>query len=95
MVRRQHDKPTTLLSLADLAPVADDQSTSEARREDGAWREVVRGQSVGHKRVDRFEPVRTDGIRFTCTQSLAEPVVIRSFAAYDLSWEAGSSKQDG
>ena len=57
----------------------------EAREPGGAWTRIVTGQSVGHKRIDRFAPIRTDALRFRCLQSLAEPVGIRQFAAYCLS----------
>ena len=58
--------------------------TIEARREDGAWVEVASGQSVGHKRIDRFPAIRADAMRFTCRRSFADPVNIRSFAALAL-----------
>ena len=57
----------------------------EAREPGGAWTRIVTGQSVGHKRIDRFAPIRTDALRFSCLQSLAEPIGIRRFAAYCLS----------
>ena len=39
-------------------------------------------ETVGHKKIDRVEPVVTDRIRFRCTQSLGTPVILRSIAAY-------------
>lgn len=56
--------------------------TIEARQGDGTWSEIASGESVGHKRIDRFPEIRTDAIRFTCTRSFADPVCIRSFAAF-------------
>jgi alpha-L-fucosidase len=52
-------------------------------RIDGDWKTVVEGQTVGHKRIDRIPPVTATALRFVCTQSIEEPVRIRSFAAYD------------
>lgn len=48
---------------------------------DGDWREVCRGTAVGHKKIDRFEPVETSRLRLRCLESAAEPR-IRSLAAY-------------
>ena len=56
--------------------------TLEAQHQDGTWSQIVSGRSVGHKRIDRFPKIRTNAVRFTCTQSFAEPVCIRSLAAF-------------
>ena len=61
----------------------------EAREPGGAWIRIVTGQSVGHKRIDRFAPVRTDALRFQCVQSLADPIRIRRFAAFNTGRAAG------
>ncbi|WP_135552303.1 alpha-L-fucosidase [Paenibacillus cymbidii] len=53
----------------------------EARREDGSWRELVRGSAIGHKKIDRFEAVDTDVLRVRVQRAEAEPL-FRSFAAY-------------
>ncbi len=45
------------------------------------WRELARGQSVGHKRIERFEPLVLDALRLRVTRSAAEPLV-RRLAAY-------------
>lgn len=39
-------------------------------------------ETIGHKKIDRVEPVITNHIRFRCTQSLEAPVRLRSIAAY-------------
>lgn len=46
------------------------------------WCEIARGISIGHKKIDRFEPTEVSKLRFRCTKSAATPV-IRKFAAYN------------
>jgi alpha-L-fucosidase len=53
---------------------------------DGQWKELSRGTSIGHKKIDRFPPALCSKLRLRCTQSLAEPV-IRKFAAYNTCWD--------
>jgi alpha-L-fucosidase len=49
---------------------------------DGGWKTIIKGQTIGHKRIDQFAPVTATAVRFTCTQSLAEPVGVRRLAIY-------------
>ncbi|MCP3773012.1 discoidin domain-containing protein [Paenibacillus sp. MZ04-78.2] len=51
---------------------------------DGQWVELVRGSAVGHKKIDRFAPVRTDRIRLNVLDSAAVPK-IRSMSVYCVS----------
>ncbi|WP_051775507.1 alpha-L-fucosidase [Paenibacillus tyrfis] len=53
---------------------------------DGRWIELVRGSAVGHKKIDRFAPVRTDRIRLNVLDSAAVPK-IRSMSVYCVSGE--------
>jgi alpha-L-fucosidase len=56
--------------------------TIEAQQGDGTWTEVASGESIGHKRINRFPQIMTDAIRFTCTRSFDDPVHIGSLAAF-------------
>ncbi|HOZ47180.1 MAG TPA: alpha-L-fucosidase [Candidatus Hydrogenedentes bacterium] len=47
----------------------------------GEWQRLCGGQSVGHKRIDRFDPVEASSVRFRCLASVAEPMV-RRLAVY-------------
>jgi alpha-L-fucosidase len=47
----------------------------------GKWTELCRGQSIGHKRIERFTPVEATKIRLRTTESAAEPQ-IRKLAVY-------------
>ncbi|MBT3374572.1 MAG: alpha-L-fucosidase [Lentisphaerae bacterium] len=55
--------------------------TIEALTDDGSWSELCVGQSVGHKRIQQFDSVRTPHIRLRVTNSKATPR-IRQLAAY-------------
>jgi alpha-L-fucosidase len=52
----------------------------EALLEDG-WKQVAHGSAIGHKKIDRVEPVTTARLRLSYLQSIGTPE-IRSFAAY-------------
>jgi alpha-L-fucosidase len=45
------------------------------------WKELAHGQSIGHKRIERFPPIEVTKVRFRATEAVAEPV-IRKLAAY-------------
>jgi alpha-L-fucosidase len=47
----------------------------------GKWTELCHGQSIGHKRIERFKPVEATKIRLRVTESTAEPLV-RKLAVY-------------
>jgi alpha-L-fucosidase len=47
----------------------------------GEWIPIVRGSAIGHKKIDRFTPVRTERLRFRTLQSTGTPV-IRRFAVF-------------
>lgn len=48
---------------------------------DGKWRTVCQGESVGHKRIEKLNPIKTDMIRLTITESIAQPDII-NFSIY-------------
>lgn len=50
-------------------------------RINGKWRVVASGESVGHKRIERFETVEATALRVTVNECVALPD-IRSFGAY-------------
>ncbi|MEN8128313.1 MAG: alpha-L-fucosidase [Planctomycetota bacterium] len=47
------------------------------------WQELAKGQSVGHKRIQQFKPVKVSRVRLIVTQSRAEPRV-QCFACYQV-----------
>ena len=58
-------------------------------RTDVGWTELVRGQSIGHKKIDRFAPVTVRAVRLRTVRSAAEPIV-RRLAVFDVSAAEGS-----
>jgi alpha-L-fucosidase len=48
---------------------------------DGEWTEICKGISIGHKRINCFEPVEVSKVKLRCTKSVAMPI-IRRLAVY-------------
>lgn len=49
----------------------------------GKWQTVCSGESVGHKRIEKFNPVETTALRLTILQSIALPEIM-NFSAYQV-----------
>ena len=47
------------------------------------WFKIVEGISIGHKRIDKFDPVNVNKIRFRSIEQAAEPI-IRKLAVYSV-----------
>jgi len=43
----------------------------------GQWKTLCRGQSIGHKRIDRFPPAEISAVRLRVTKSIAPPIIRR------------------
>jgi alpha-L-fucosidase len=52
-------------------------------RSEGAWKELCKGQSIGHKRIDRFAPIDVSEVRLRVTRAAAPPVIQR-LAVFDV-----------
>lgn len=50
--------------------------------EDGNWKEMTRGTTIGYKRILRFPPITTQKLRITIEHAIA-PVMITKVAAYN------------
>jgi len=50
-------------------------------RIDNQWQQIAAGLSIGHKKIDRFRPVRVNGVRIRATKFAAKPL-IRQLAVY-------------
>jgi alpha-L-fucosidase len=50
-------------------------------RTDRGWTELARGESIGHKRIERFDPVSVVAVRLRTLRSAAAPI-IRKLAVY-------------
>jgi len=46
-----------------------------------SWNELATGSCIGHKRILRFEPIRTTKLRLVVSKTLAEPIIAH-FSAY-------------
>jgi alpha-L-fucosidase len=75
-------------SLIDQIVIMEDIAQGERIRKyhiegknDSRWKTLCEGISVGHKRIQKFSPVRVEMIRLVCTESSAEPLIL-SLAVY-------------
>ncbi len=50
-------------------------------RDGSDWKTIVKGTTIGHKKLDRFEPVSTDKVRLVIEKSRANPT-IREWGLY-------------
>ena len=46
-------------------------------RVDGQWTEIGSGTAIGHKKIDKFEPVRASSVRLRVLESVGEPIIRR------------------
>ena len=47
----------------------------------GKWKTVCQGESVGHKRIEKLNPIETDMLRLTVLESIEQPDII-NFSVY-------------
>ena len=52
---------------------------------DGKWKIISEGQTIGHKRIEHFNPVTATALRFTVTESLTENAEMRKIALFNTS----------
>lgn len=55
--------------------------TLEVQEKNSQWKEVATGTSVGHKRIEKFDPLEALAIRLRVSESAGTPDII-NFAAY-------------
>ncbi|MFH1738610.1 MAG: alpha-L-fucosidase [bacterium] len=77
--------PTTI----DHAIIMEDIAFGERVREyviegerDGNWEVLCSGTSIGHKKIDPFDPITVSKVRFRAIQSVSQPL-IRKLSVYD------------
>ena len=51
-------------------------------RVEGKWKELAKGTAIGHKKIDRIDPIDVDAVRLRCLKSAADPL-IRRLAVYN------------
>lgn len=74
--------------LADAVSLMEDIRQGERVRKyvveglvDGSWQTLAEGTAIGHKKIDKFDPVRVASVRLTVTESVGEPM-IRQLAVF-------------
>ncbi|MFV0378090.1 MAG: alpha-L-fucosidase [Mangrovibacterium sp.] len=83
------DTPLTFNHVVTMEDLHNGQKIAKYKIEaeiDGEWKTIVEGQTIGHKRIDHFEPVNATAMRFEVTDAIAKPVMrsIEIFNVTDL-----------
>ena len=76
------DGPTTIDHVITMEDIVHGERVLEYVLEgevNGAWRELARGSAIGHKKIDRVEPVEVAKVRLRVLKA-AEPPIIRKLA---------------
>ena len=76
-------KVNTISIMEDITKGENIRKYSIEAWEDGRWEAVCDGVSVGHKRIQNFNPVQTDKLRLRILKADRTPL-IKDFAAYDI-----------
>jgi len=78
------DEPTKIDTLITMEDIEGGQRIKKYLIEvylDGKYKEVVKGSSIGHKKIDEISPISTKHVRIKVQDSFARPH-IRCFSAY-------------
>ncbi|MCE5269032.1 MAG: alpha-L-fucosidase, partial [Planctomycetaceae bacterium] len=78
------DRPTSIDHVILMEQISEGQRVREYVVEGlvgDHWTELCHGQSIGHKRIERFAPVEVSKVRVRSTKHIAEPL-IRKLAVY-------------
>ena len=79
------DKPAVIDHVTTMEDIAHGERVREYVIEafsNGEWKELCKGSSIGHKKIDKFDPAEVSNIRWRCMKSSAEPI-IRKLAVYN------------
>jgi len=83
--------PATIDHIVTMEDITEGQRVREyvlQGKVDGHWKELCHGTSIGHKKIDRIQPITVEAVRLICTKSVGEPI-IRKLAVY---YAGGTSK---
>ena len=78
-------EPTTVDHVVTMEDILHGERVREYVMEglaDGAWRTLAEGTSIGHKKIDSFEPTEVSKVRIRVGKSVATPL-IRRLAVYN------------
>ncbi len=81
------DKPVTIDHVITMEGITQGERVREYIIEgmiDGNWEKIAEGISIGHKKIDRFDPVAVESVRIRVVKSAAKPI-IRKLAVYNVS----------
>ncbi|MBS1708764.1 MAG: alpha-L-fucosidase [Armatimonadetes bacterium] len=76
--------PSTIDAVVTMEDIREGERVREYAIEglvDGKWRPLCKGTAIGHKKIDKFEPVKVASVRLRVLKSVGPPV-IRRLAIY-------------
>jgi hypothetical protein len=79
-------KPQEINQIVLMEDLSEGQKISSYKIEaktGGEWKTIVNGQTIGHKRIDKFPAVIADAVKFTVISSAHSGAKMRSIAIYD------------
>lgn len=68
--------PSVIDAVVCMEDIAEGERIREYKiegRVDGAWKELAHGTAIGHKKIDRFDPVKVSEVRLWVTKSVGTP----------------------
>ena len=86
MVDLELAKPTVIDHIVTMEEIREGERVREYTiqgRIGSQWKELCNGSAIGHKKIDRIEPVEVSAVRLIVLKSAAEPIV-RSLAVYNV-----------
>jgi alpha-L-fucosidase len=79
----QPEKVNQIVLMEEIAKGERIRNYAVQARLNGQWKTVCSGKSVGHKRIQTFQPIRTKKLRLHISRASRKPI-IKKFAAYDV-----------
>ncbi|MCO5297283.1 MAG: alpha-L-fucosidase [Fimbriimonadaceae bacterium] len=76
--------PSVIDAVVTMEEIAEGERVREYAiegRVDGEWKVIAHGTAIGHKKIDKFEPVRVSEVRLRVVKSVGTPL-IRRLALY-------------
>ena len=87
VVELSFDKPKTINHVMIMEDILQGERVREYVIQglvNGKWQRIAKGSAIGHKKIDRFDPIKVSKVRLRVLKAAAKPV-IRKLAVYNTS----------
>ena len=85
VVELSFDKPKTINHVIIMEDILQGERVREYVIQglvNGKWQRIAKGSAIGHKKIDRFDPIRVSKVRLRILKSATRPI-IRKLAVYN------------